>query len=243
MIGERLKALRNAMRLKQIELAKDLNLNPSAVSQMESGRTKPSLETMVEIAQKYNADLHWLITGQGQMFAQNAGNNQQKNGWEKLQKMMNASLEEIVQARQDMLDSESVDFSVCGEIAAGEPLESFGDTVDVVTVRRRMIHGVEADYIALRVNGRSMEPDIRHNEVVLIKQDQNWRNLEGKICAVRIDGAITLKKLMLDDARRMIVLVPLNEEYKPIIVNPENHRDVALIGSLFYLFRVLAKTA
>ncbi len=243
MIGERLKALRNALNLKQIELARDLNMNPSAVSQMESGRTKPSLETMVEIAQKYNADLHWLITGQGQMFTHTEGKSRQKSSWDKLQKMMNASLEEIVQAKQDMMDSEAVNFSVCGEIAAGEPLESFGDKVDVVSVGRRMIHGVEADYIALRVNGRSMEPDIRHNDVVLIRQDQNWRNLEGKICAVRIDGAITLKKLMLDDAKRMIVLVPLNEEYQPIIVNPDSHRDVTLIGSLFYLFRVLAKSA
>ncbi len=241
MIGERLKAIRSALRLKQIEMAKALDMNPSAISQMESGRTKPSLETLIEIAQSYKVDLHWLITGEGQMFSQPEPTKQQAKGWDKLQKMMNASLEEIVQARQGMLDSESVDFNVSGEIAAGEPLESFGDTVDVVTVRRRMIHGIVADYIALRVNGRSMEPDIRHNDVVLIRQDQDWRHLEGKICAVRIDGAITLKKLMLDDAKRMIVLVPLNEDYQPIIINPDNHRDVALIGSLFYLFRVLAK--
>jgi SOS-response transcriptional repressor LexA len=241
MIGERLKAIRSALRLKQIEMAKAMEMNPSAISQMESGRTKPSLETLIEIAQRYRVDLHWLITGEGQMFSQPETSKQQTKGWDKLQKMMNASLEEIVQARQDMLDSESVNFNVSGEIAAGEPLESFGDTVDVVSVRRSMIHGVVDNYIALRVNGRSMEPDIRHHDVVLIRQNQDWRHLEGRICAVRIDGAITLKKLMLDDAKRMIVLVPLNEDYQPIIVNPDNHRDVALIGSLFYLFRVLAK--
>ena len=84
-----------------------------------------------------------------------------------------------------------------------------------------------------------MEPDIRNNDVVLIRQNQEWRLLDGKICAVRIDGAITLKKLMLDDARKMIVLIPLNEDFQPILVNPENHRDIALLGSLFYLFRIL----
>ncbi len=241
MIGERLKMMRNALQLKQTEMAKAMELNPSAISQMESGRTKPSLETLAEIAKRYQVDLHWLITGQGQMFNKAESVGQQKKQWDKLQKMMNASLEEIVQARQDMLDAESVDFNVTGEIAAGEPLENYGETLDVVSVRRSMIHGVVGNYIALRVNGRSMEPDIHHNDVVLIRQDQDWRRLEGKICAVRIDGAITLKKLMLDDAKQMIVLVPLNEDYQPIIVNPENHRDVALIGSLFYLFRVLAK--
>ncbi|GAB1467716.1 hypothetical protein MASR2M64_03980 [Candidatus Cloacimonadota bacterium] len=242
MIGERLKSIRSALKLKQIEMAKTLAMNPSAISQMESGRTKPSLETLIDIAHKYKIDLHWLITGEGLMFNQPEISKQQHKDWDKLQKMMNASLEEIVQARQEMLDSESVNFNVSGEIAAGEPLESFGDTVDVVSVRRSMIHGIVANYMALRVNGRSMEPDIRHNDVVLIRQDQDWRHLEGKICAVRIDGAITLKKLMLDDAKQMIVLVPLNEGYQPIIINPDNHRDVALIGSLFYLFRVLAKS-
>ena len=239
MIGQRLKSIRSALHLKQIELAKALNLNPSAISQIESNRTKPSLETLVEIAHLFKVDLHWLITGEGQMFSSSLPQKANNKGWDVLQKMMNDSLEEIVQARQDMLDLESVDFIVTGEIAAGEPLENYGDTVDVVTVRRRMIHGIVDDYIALRVNGRSMEPDIRNNDVVLIRQNQEWRLLDGKICAVRIDGAITLKKLMLDDARKMIVLIPLNEDFQPILVNPENHRDIALLGSLFYLFRIL----
>ena len=175
MIGERLKMMRNALQLKQTEMAKAMELNPSAISQMESGRTKPSLETLAEIAKRYQVDLHWLITGQGQMFNKAESVGQQKKQWDKLQKMMNASLEEIVQARQDMLDAESVDFNVTGEIAAGEPLENYGETLDVVSVRRSMIHGVVGNYIALRVNGRSMEPDIHHNDVVLIRQDQDWR--------------------------------------------------------------------
>lgn len=239
MINERIKSIRSTLRIKQNEMAKLLEMNPSAISQLESGRTKPSLETLIDIAQKLRVDLHWLITGEGRMF--NKAEDPQKNnkGWDKLQKMMNESLEEIVQARQDMLDSESVNFDVTGEIAAGEPMENFGDSVDVVSVRRSMISGKVGDYVALRINGRSMEPDIRHNDVVLIRQNQDWRLQDGKICAVRIDGAITLKKMMLDDAKQMIVLIPLNEDYQPILVNPENHRDVALLGSLFYLFRVL----
>jgi SOS-response transcriptional repressor LexA len=239
MIHERIKSIRTALKIKQIEMAKMLNVNPSAVSQMESGRTKPSLETLIDIAEKLKVDLHWLITGEGRMFNTPEDATRQNKGWDKLQKMMNDKLEEIVQARQDMLDSESINFEVTGEIAAGEPIENLGDTVDVVSVRRSMISGKVGDYVALRINGRSMEPDIRNNDVVLIRQNQDWHGLDGKVCAVRIDGAITLKKMMLDDTKKMIVLVPLNESFQPILVNPENHRDVALLGSLFYLFRVL----
>jgi len=239
MIGERLKQVRQALRLKQVDMAKELKLNPSAISQIESGRTNPSLETISEIGSRYGVDLHWLITGAGQMFSTPRSVEVRRNGWDKFQKMLNERLEEIVQARLDLLDAESVDIPVTGEIAAGEPLENTGDVVEVVTVRRTMISGNLADFIAMRVNGRSMEPDIHNNDVVLIRQNNEWRAMDGKICAVRIDGSITLKKLMLDDAQRMIVLIPLNENFQPILVNPENHRDITLLGSLFYLFRVL----
>lgn len=239
MIGERLKALRKALHLKQIELARDLKMNPSAISQLESGRTKPSLETLSELSRIYHADLHWLITGEGTMFSDESYQKTHPQGWDKFQKMLNERLEEIVQARQEMLDSDILDIPVQGEIAAGIPLETNGDILEVITVRRSMIHGDMGNYMALRVNGRSMEPDIRHNDVVLIKQNSDWYQLAGKICAVRIDGSITLKKMMLDDVNKTIVLVPLNDDFQPILVNPDSHTDVALLGSLFYLYRVL----
>lgn len=239
MIGDRLKALRKALHLKQTEIARALKLNPSAISQLESGRTKPSLETLTDLSKLYHADLHWLITGEGLMFSNEASNPSHPQGWDKFQKMLNERLEEIVQARQEMMDNDILDIPVKGEIAAGLPLENSGDTIDVLTVRRSMIRGEIGDYMALRVNGRSMEPDIRHNDVVLIKQSADWKHLAGKICAVRIDGSITLKKMLLDDGNQTIVLVPLNDDFQPILVNPDNHTDIALLGSLFYLYRVL----
>ena len=63
MIGERLKQIRQALGLKQIDLAKVLKLNPSAISQMESGRTNPSLETLEELSVNYNVNLHCIVTG------------------------------------------------------------------------------------------------------------------------------------------------------------------------------------
>jgi len=239
MIGERIKQVRNALGIKQIELAKILKMNPSAISQMESGRTNPSLETLSELGKIYNVNLHWLITGSGDMF--NAPKIQSSNTgeWDNFQKLMNERLEEIVQARKDLMDSDTVEIPVSGEIAAGEPMENYGTLIDVVTVHRSIINGSLSDYVAMRVNGRSMEPDIRNQDVVLIRLSNEWRSMEGKICAIRIDGCITLKRLLLDDARKMIVLVPINEEYQPILIDPESHSEVTLIGSLFFLLRYL----
>jgi len=56
---------------------------------------------------------------------------------------------------------------------------------------------------------------------------------------VRIDGGITLKRLILDDVQKMIVLLSINENYQPILIDPDSHTDVTLIGSLYFLFRIL----
>ena len=240
MIGERLKQIRQSLGLKQIDLAKVLKLNPSAISQMESGRTNPSLETLEELSVNYNVNLHWLITGAGKMFnTANAAISQDVGSWDNFQKLLNDRLEEILQARLDLLDSDTVEIPVSGEIAAGLPMENYGAILDVVTVRRSLINGSLNNYVALRVNGRSMEPDIRNQDVVLIRYSNEWRELNGKICAVRIDGGITLKRLLLDDAKRTVVLIPINDDYQPILVDPDSHTDVTLIGSMYFLLRFL----
>jgi len=240
MIGQRIKQIRTALGIKQVELAKVLKMNPSAVSKIESGRTNPSLETLSELGKIYNINLHWLITGTGEMFNTIAETESQSGAWDNFQKLMNERLEEIVQARKDLMDSDIVEIAVSGEIAAGAPIENYGASLEVVTVSRSLINGSLSDFVALRVNGRSMEPDIRNQDVVLIRLSNEWRELEGKICAIRIDGGITLKRLLLDDARKMVVLVPINEDFQPIIVDPDSHSDVTLIGSLYFLFRILS---
>ncbi|MDD3606048.1 MAG: XRE family transcriptional regulator [Candidatus Cloacimonas acidaminovorans] len=239
MIGERLKQIRQVLGIKQVDLAKVLKINPSAISQMESGRTNPSLETLSELVVNYNVNLHWLITGIGKMFNTANDTSSQNGSWDNFQKLLNDRLEEIVQAHLDLRDSDTVEIPVSGEIAAGEPMENYGTLLDVVTVRRSLINGSLNNFVALRVNGRSMEPDIRNQDVVLIRYCNEWRELAGKICAVRIDGGITLKRLILDDVQKMIVLLSINENYQPILIDPDSHTDVTLIGSLYFLFRIL----
>ena len=239
MIGERLKQIRQVLGIKQVDLAKVLKINPSAISQMESGRTNPSLETLSELVVNYNVNLHWLITGIGKMFNTANDTSSQNGSWDNFQKLLNDRLEEIVQAHLDLRDSDTVEIPVSGEIAAGEPMENYGTLLDVVTVRRSLINGALNNFVALRVNGRSMEPDIRNQDVVLIRYCNEWRELAGKICAVRIDGGITLKRLILDDVQKMIVLLSINENYQPILIDPDSHTDVTLIGSLYFLFRIL----
>ena len=239
MNGQRLRTVRKALDISQQMLADTLKVNASAISQMETNRIKPSLETLLLLAKNYKVNLHWLITGKGQMFEEAISTTMYKtnNRLEELKNLLTNELQNITQAKLDYSHTDVIDFPVKGEIAAGLPVESFEEEIDVVTVRRSMIKGPMNDFLCLRVNGKSMEPEIRHNDLILIKQSTEWDQLAGKICAVRIDGAITLKQLVLDPANKVIVLVSLNNEYRSIIIHPEDHQDINLIGYLFFLYR------
>jgi len=224
MLAERLKELRHSLGKKQVDLAKDLQINPSAISQMESGKINPSLDNMLQLWQLYKVDLHWLITGEGTMFADSKIERSQSTnkGWEKLQMMLNKSLEEIATAKVELVDSSVIDNL---------------PQADTISIRKGQIKGMPGNFISLRVNGHSMEPSLYHDDIVVIYQCNDWEKLSGRICAVRIDGAITLKMMTLDHKTRTVVLLPINEEYQPILVKPEDHSDLTLIGNVASLYR------
>ncbi len=239
MTGERIRQLRKALRISQVELAEKLRINASAISQMESGRIRPSLDTMIQLNKLVGVNLHWLITGSGEMFDPDSAPkyNTASKQLTQLQEMLNKQLKEIVEAKANISGGDVIDFHVTGEIAAGPPVESNEGVLDVISVRRSMIQGVVDDFMCLRVNGQSMEPEILNNDVVLIRPSSDWNSLSGKICAVRVDGSITLKKMILDYAKKLIFLLSLNDSYQPIVVDPNEHQDISLIGYLFFLFR------
>jgi SOS-response transcriptional repressor LexA len=239
MIGERFRDLRKTLKKRQIDVANDLGLNASAISQIESGKINPSIENMRQLWKIYGVDLHWLITGSGTMFSESREGiaESKTKGWETLQSMLNKSLEEIAKAKIDLVDSSVIDIPIQGEIAAGPPVESSLPHADTISIRRGQIKGNPGNFISLRVNGHSMEPSLHHDDIVVINQCSDWEKLSGKICAVRIDGAITLKMMTLDSKTQTVVLLPINEEYKPILVKPEDHSDLSLIGNVASLYR------
>ncbi|MCB5246715.1 MAG: XRE family transcriptional regulator [Candidatus Cloacimonetes bacterium] len=238
MINRRIRALRLSLKVTQTALAKKLNVKPSAISQIESGKIRPSVDTMLLLTRLCDVNLHWLITGKGPMWVDPRDSRKKvKDKLKEVRNFINSELDTLARSREQDRWSETLDIPVTGEIAAGPPVENFETYMEFLTIRRGMIRGVLDDYVCLRVNGNSMEPQVCNNDLVLIRQSQDWKQLSGQICALRIDGGITLKRLLLDDKEKMIVLVSLNDEYQPILIKPDEHQDITLIGSLFYLMR------
>jgi transcriptional regulator with XRE-family HTH domain len=77
-LGERLRNLRKSQGLNQIEMAKLLDFKTSvSVSNIESNKTPPDLQTLVKIGEIFKTDLHWLITGNPAPSSEQQDNNYQ----------------------------------------------------------------------------------------------------------------------------------------------------------------------
>ena len=67
-IGSRFKELRKHLDFSQEKFAKELNITQQTYSMIEKDKRKPNIKIVKIIAEKYNVNLNWLITGYGDMF-------------------------------------------------------------------------------------------------------------------------------------------------------------------------------
>lgn len=68
MIGERIKALREAEALTMRQFASRLAISSGAVSQIENGKTGISGQTIRSICREFGVSETWLRTGEGEMY-------------------------------------------------------------------------------------------------------------------------------------------------------------------------------
>lgn len=65
-IGARIKGVREENKLTQEEFGKVVGVNMKTISLMENGHRKPSQEVLSIISSKYNINLDWVSTGNGE---------------------------------------------------------------------------------------------------------------------------------------------------------------------------------
>lgn len=65
MLGERIAFLRSKQGLSQAELARRLNISPSAVGMYEQGRREPPVDILISLARVLGVTMDYLLTGCG----------------------------------------------------------------------------------------------------------------------------------------------------------------------------------
>ena len=65
---ERLKYLRSELGLSQTDMAKLMGVSLRVYHRYEKGEQKPSYEKLIPLVKKFNVNINWLLTGEGEMF-------------------------------------------------------------------------------------------------------------------------------------------------------------------------------
>lgn len=72
-IAKQIKLLRNHLGLSQKEFAEKLDHKWYQIKDIETGRTKASIDILIKISEKFSVNANWLLTGEGPMFKEEAG--------------------------------------------------------------------------------------------------------------------------------------------------------------------------
>ena len=212
---QRLKLIRKTLGLTQEQLARKLGIGKTALSMIETGKTRLSQRNRNILIQELNINPEWLEDGNGEMF--------------------NAS-PELTNAFKLRTDSELPLQSV--------PLYSIEGTAGLVPLFRDRSTQTPVNYIhipnlpkcdgAIYVVGDSMYPLLKSGDIVLYKQLRDIEDIfwgDMYLLSIDIDGEeyITVKYIQKSDRKGCIKLVSQNPHHADKDVEMERVRAIALV--------------
>jgi|GEM_PF-1984968 len=204
-LSKRILGIRKRKGLSQTQFAKELGLkNNTIISQYEKGVTAPSNKILLLIAQTFDVDYFWLITGKNtndpkEIF--NAGFNMVANA--------NAKRNIVPLMRELKMRV----FPIVSRISAGPVKEYY---INIDPEKAICIPYKHDNCVAMQVDGDSMANKIDSGDIILIDLYKNIK--DGDIVAVALkNGEQLIKRFKRIDG--MIVLYSDNSKYRPITVN------------------------
>lgn len=66
-IGERIRKIRKLNELNQVEFSSMIGVSQGTLSELEQNRYKPAIDTLMQIRDRFDTDLLWLLYGENQL--------------------------------------------------------------------------------------------------------------------------------------------------------------------------------
>ncbi|EOZ4594488.1 S24 family peptidase [Morganella morganii] len=199
-MNERIKARRTQLNMTQQSLAKMLGVSRVSVTKWETGVTKPDGENLHMLAKSLDVSPEWLLFGGNEPLST-----------------------ELISARKTIAVKQ---IPVISAVQAGDWTSTYASaTIDDVLRWVNTTARVSESAFGLDVKGDSMTnpngaPTIPEGSTVIVEtQFGSIEDLYGKIVVAILDGTsdATIKKLVWDAP--YTYLIPLNPNFKPIVVN------------------------
>ena len=162
-LGKRIRILREHAQVTQKDLAKELNMANSTLSQYESDLRVPSDAIKSRLADYFGVTVDYLL---GRESAAPKGN--------------------PFSGRTGVLR-----IPVLGDVAAGIPIEAVQDIVDYEEIDVAMASSGE--FFGLRIKGTSMEPRMREGDVVIVRKQDYADTGDTAVVLINGDSATVKK--------------------------------------------------
>ena len=253
-IGLRIKELRNVKKLNQLDFADKIGIKQSPLSQMESGKILPSIETLSKIIRIFNISYSWLIDGEGDMFLEETksaknvikkNDNINDNNFDnkpKVQKMLSneeppyniVPLPSNRKTKDAVYPIQEIPLYDLEATAGLKELFSGGKSATQVLDTIKIPHLPKCDG-AISITGDSMYPLLKSGDMVLYKEVPLDSIFYGEmyLLAYQIDGweeYITVKYVQKSDlGDDYLKLVSQNQHHQPKDVLKAHITAIAII--------------
>ncbi|MBC6910049.1 XRE family transcriptional regulator [Lactobacillus reuteri] len=187
--------------LSQAELARRANIGRNSISDYLKGKYEAKQDKLHSLARVLNVDEGWLM---GYDISQERNSNSKVPT-------------NIIYPLGDKFQRVSI--PLIGEIACGDPITAEENIEGYVEeIFEKPVP--KGNLFALRCKGKSMEPTIHNGSIVTIREQPTVE--DGEIAAVLVDGdnEATLKRVKHQG--NLIMLMPDNKEFDPIILDKDN---------------------
>lgn len=226
---ERIKQRRQQLKMRQIDLAKAVNVSQSTISDYETGRYDPDFETLAKIAQELQVSVGWLLSE----YDVNHPNDKNYRALMKAcrEHYVTDQLEDFLYKHQ-LVSVAATRIPVLGEVVAGIPIEAIQNIVDYEEIDAALAD--TGDFFGLRLKGDSMEPRMREGDVVIIRKQEDADT--GDVVVVLINGdSATVKRIKKEPSG--ISLIPNNPSYDVLYYSNEEIQrlPVQIIGKVVEL--------
>jgi phage repressor protein C with HTH and peptisase S24 domain len=227
-IGEKLKSIRKALNLSQIEFAKKLNISERSLRDYEKNRFNVNYDLLSQLINDYNVNSDWIFKDEGNLFTT------EKKG--------------IVKAdhRNDLISKESSDNLV--HIPYLDLKAAAGNGIDVQQEKvfslvafnkqwmKQHISSLPGHLSAINAEGDSMEPTIKNGDLILVDHYKNTP--QDGLYVIRLGESLVVKRTQCLPNYKMEVLSD-NPVYKPYIIDFKSDQDVAIIGKVVWYGRFM----
>ena len=204
----RIYELRRLKNMSQQELASRLSVGQTTISAWERGTREPDHQSLSALADIFGVSTDYILGRD----------------------------ESALEAILGKPSPGAVRIPVLGRVAAGTPLYTAEEIIDWEEIPEAMAQGHE--FFALKIRGRSMEPHICDNDVVIVRRQSTCDS--GSIAIVLVNGdEATCKRVKFTP--QGISLISSNPEFEPMFYTQKEVSElpVEILGVVVELRRTL----